>query len=114
MPRRELTFSGYQAMWLFAMFDLPVKTKRDKRNYARFRHLLLDEGFSQLQYSVYARFCASEQIAETHRRRVRDKLPPRGHIRLMAVTDRQFGKMQVFSGENQVDVESKPSQLSLF
>ena len=114
MPRRELTFSGYQAMWLFAMFDLPTKTKRDRRRYVRFRNLLLDNGFSQLQYSVYARFCASEQIAETHRKRLRDKLPPRGHVRLMAVTDRQFGKQQVFFGENEVDAESKPSQMSLF
>lgn len=114
MPRRELTFSGYQAMWLFAMFDLPVKTKREKREYVRFRHLLLDEGFSQLQYSVYARFCASDDVAETHTRRLRDKLPPDGQVRLMAVTDRQFGKMEVFFGKKAVDVERKPSQLSLF
>jgi CRISPR-associated protein Cas2 len=114
MPRRELTFSGYQAMWLLAMFDLPVKTKRDRKEYARFRGLLLSEGFSQLQYSVYARFCASEEIAQTHRRRVRQRLPPRGQVRLIAVTDHQFSKMQVFFGEKQVDVESKPSQLMLF
>lgn len=114
MPRREVTFSGYQAMWLFAMFDLPVKTKRDRKQYARFRHLLLDAGFSRLQYSVYARFCASEEIADTHRRRLQDKLPPHGQVRLMAVTDRQFAKMQVFFGEKEVVVESKPAQLTLF
>ena len=114
MPRRELTFSGYQAMWLFAMFDLPVKTKRDRRQYARFRNLLLDQGFSQLQYSVYARFCSSEQIAETHRKRLQARLPPHGQVRLMAVTDRQFGKMHVYFGKKPVDVESKPSQLTLF
>lgn len=101
-------------MWLFAMFDLPVKTKSDRRRYTQFRHLLLDEGFSQLQYSVYARFCATEQIAETHRRRLRDKLPPSGQVRIMGVTDRQFGKMEVFSGEKSIDNETKPSQLSLF
>lgn len=114
MPRRELTFSGYQAVWLFSMFDLPVKTKTDRRNYARFRNLLLDCGFSQLQYSVYARFCASEEAAETHRRTLEHKLPPDGYVRFLAVTDRQFGKMISFHGKSRADVEEKPSQLMLF
>jgi CRISPR-associated protein Cas2 len=114
MPRREFAFSGYEAVWLFAMFDLPVKTKRERRNYTRFRNLLLDEGFSQMQFSVYARFCASEEQAEPHRRRVRDKLPPDGHVRLLTVTDRQFGKMQVYLGKKAANVEPKPSQLELF
>ena len=114
MPRSEFAFSGYRIMWLFTMFDLPVKTKRQKRDYVRFRNLLLDEGFSQMQYSVYARCCASEEIAETYRRRLRNRLPPDGHVRLLAVTDRQFGKMQVFIGKKRTDVEQQPTQLELF
>lgn len=114
MPRRELTFSGYQAVWLFTMFDLPVKTKTDKRNYVRFRNLLLDCGFSQLQYSVYARFCVSEVVAETQRRNLERKLPDAGYVRFLSVTDRQFAKMVSFHGKTPADVESKPSQLMLF
>jgi CRISPR-associated protein Cas2 len=101
-------------MWLFAMFDLPVKTKREKRAYMRFRNLLLDEGFCKMQFSIYARFCGSEEIAETHRQRLRRRLPADGHIRLLAVTDRQFGKMEVFHGKKRHAVESAPSQLELF
>ena len=114
MPRRELAFSGYKSVWLFTMFDLPVKTKTDKRNYVRFRNLLLDSGFSQLQYSVYAQFCVSEEVAETHRRKIERKLPPEGYVRFLSVTDRQFGKMVSFHGKSRTDVESKPSQLMLF
>ncbi len=114
MPRREFAFSGYKEMWLFAMFDLPTKTKPEKRAYMRFRNLLLNEGFSKMQFSVYARFCGSEDIAETHRERLRRKLPNNGHIRLLAVTDRQFGKMEIFLGKTQHDPESKPNQLELF
>jgi len=114
MPRREFAFSGYREMWLFAMFDLPVKTKREKRAYVRFRNLLLDEGFSKMQFSIYARFCGSEEIAETHRERLRRKLPSDGHIRLLAVTDRQFGKMEVFFGKKRGEPESAPQQLELF
>jgi len=106
--------SEYKSMWLFTMFDLPVDTKAAKRRYVKFRNLLLDNGFSQLQYSVYARFCASEEIAETYRNRLEASLPPAGYIRLLAVTDRQFGKMQSFHGKTRTENESEPSQLTLF
>ncbi|MCA8989627.1 MAG: CRISPR-associated endonuclease Cas2 [Planctomycetaceae bacterium] len=101
-------------MWLFAMFDLPVKEKKQRKAYARFRNLLLNEGFDQLQYSVYARVCASEQVAGTIQAKLEAQLPPDGHVRLLAVTDRQFGKMQVFYGKNRGKPEGKPSQLQLF
>lgn len=114
MPRKEFALSGYKAMWLLAMFDLPVKTRTDRRNYARFRNHLLDCGFTQLQYSVYGRFCASEDFADSHRAQIERALPPEGHVRLIAVTDRQFAKMRVFYGEKQHEPESKPSQLTLF
>lgn len=114
MPRRELLFSGYKSMWLFAMFDLPVKTKKQRRNYTRFRNLLLDNGFSQMQFSVYARFCVSEDIADTFRSRIEKSLPPDGYVRMLAVTDRQFAKMRSFYGKTETPIETKPSQLSLF
>jgi CRISPR-associated protein Cas2 len=114
MPRRELTLSRYQSVWLFAMFDLPVKTKAEKRAYVRFRNLLLDNGFSQMQYSVYTRFCAGDEAAQTYRKRIRSELPADGHVRLLSVTDRQFGKMQIFHGRKRADVEEQPTQLSLF
>lgn len=114
MPRREVIFSEYKTMWLLTMFDLPVQTKMERRDYTRFRNLLLDNGFTQMQYSVYARFCASEEIADTYRSRVEKALPPDGYVRLLAVTDRQFAKMQSFHGKKRSAPESKPSQLSLF
>jgi CRISPR-associated protein Cas2 len=114
MPGNELTLSEYKSMWLFAMFDLPVDTKRAKRYYVRFRNLLLDQGFSQMQYSVYARFCSSEEIAETYRTKLEVALPPDGYVRLLSVTDRQFGKMQSFHGKRRTTNESAPSQLTLF
>jgi len=110
----DVNLSEYKAMWLFTMFDLPVKTKVEKKNYVRFRNLLLVNGFSQMQYSVYARFCASEEIAETYRERIERALPPDGYIRLLAVTDRQFAKMRNYYGKKQTTTESKPSQLTLF
>ncbi len=101
-------------MWLFAMFDLPVTTKKARKHYARFRKVLLSEGFSMLQFSVYARYCGSEEANRTHRAHIRRLLPPKGQVRLLAVTDRQFGKMEVFYGKKRRRAEKPPDQLVLF
>ena len=101
-------------MWLFAMFDLPVTTPKARKYYAQFRKLLLREGFSMLQYSVYARYCACEEISTRYRAEIRASLPPKGYVRLLAVTDRQFGKMESFIGKTSEPTEKPPDQLTLF
>ena len=114
MGARAPQFSEYRAMWLFTMFDLPVGTKKARREYTRFRKALLKEGFTMLQYSIYARYCASDEAADAYRGRIRAILPPAGQVRLLAVTDRQFGKMHVYFGKNSRPVEDPPAQLMLF
>lgn len=101
-------------MWLFAMFDLPVTTAKARKRYAQFRKLLVGQGFSMLQYSVYARYCASEEMAVAYRSRIRTELPPEGYVRILAVTDRQFGKMESYIGEKSKSLEEPPCQLVLF
>jgi len=96
------------------MFDLPVTTKKARKRYAQFRRLLLEEGFSMLQYSVYARYCASEDVAARYRAEIRAAIPPEGYVRLLAVTDRQFGKMESYIGKSSTPAEKPPQQLVLF
>jgi CRISPR-associated protein Cas2 len=109
-----MSLSEYRAMWVVAMFDLPVDTKKARKAYARFRKTLLTRGFTMLQYSVYARYCVSEEASHAHRRHVERALPDDGQVRLMAITDRQFAKMEVFFGKNRALVEKPPNQLTLF
>ena len=106
--------SEYRGMWLFAMFDLPVDTTESRKQYTQFRNVLLKQGFQMMQFSVYARYCASEESSDVHRKNVRKALPPRGQVRLLAVTDRQYGKMEVFYGKRAAKVEEPPPQLLLF
>ncbi len=101
-------------MWLFAMFDLPTKTNDERRRYTRFRKALLQDGFDMIQYSVYARYCPSEDASRVHRKRVKRALPPAGQVRLIAITDRQFGKMDIFYGRKREKAEEPPPQLMLF
>lgn len=109
-----MQFSSYRSMWLVAMFDLPVDTKQARRNYARFRKFLLEDGFARLQFSVYGRHCASEENADVHLKRVEKHLPPDGEVRLLAVTDRQFERMRIFWGKLRQSAANAPGQLSLF
>lgn len=114
MPRQQYTLSGYQGMWLFVLFDLPVDSKKHRKAYSRFRKALIEEGFNMLQFSVYARYCTSEAASDAIRRRVRAEIPEVGQVRLISITDRQFGKMEVFSGKIVVSAEQPPKQLLLF
>lgn len=109
-----MTLSPYKAVWLFAMFDLPVDDKAARRRYAEFRRQLIQHGFSMLQYSVYARFFPSEEAAAVSRGQLRSAVPTRGQVRFLTVTDHQFGKMEVYYGKIRHHPERPPDQIQLF
>ena len=109
-----MQLSGYRFMWLLAMFDLPVSTEKNRKNYTDFRKFLLRDGFRMMQFSVYSRHCSSEENTAVHAQRVRRALPPEGEVRLLIVTDKQFERMQVFWGETERETPKAPSQLTLF
>ena len=109
-----MAVSPYQAMWLVALFDLPTDTPAARKAYTNFRKALLKDGFTMLQYSVYARYCPSEEKAKVHRRRVQKALPADGEVRLMSLTDVQYGKMEIFHGKRRRSPEAPPSQVEMF
>lgn len=108
-----MIFGGYRTVWLIAMFDLPTKTPVEKSVYSDFRKLLLGNGFVMLQYSVYARYCASEENAAMHENRIQRRLPGAGEVRILSVTDKQFGRMKVFAGEKPAKNKQTPEQVML-
>jgi len=101
-------------MWLFAMFDLPMDDAELRKEYTQFRKTLLKNGFTMLQYSVYVHFVVSQESEEVYRRKVFAALPAHGQVRLVSITDRQFGKMEVYVGKKRTRVEDPPHQLLLF
>ena len=106
--------SGYRCMWVLAMFDLPVGTKKARRSYTQFRKALLKDGFARLQFSVYMRHCASEENANVHVTRIENALPDDGEVRILGITDKQFERMRVFWGKLRKLPEAPPKQLELF
>ncbi|MDD2723135.1 MAG: CRISPR-associated endonuclease Cas2 [Methylovulum sp.] len=101
-------------MWIIVMFDLPTDTPQARKQYTKFRGFLLDDGFTMMQYSVYMRHSSSDENAKVHIKRVKAKLPPDGEVRIIKITDKQFGKIEVFYGKRRKPIEKTPGQLSLF
>jgi CRISPR-associated protein Cas2 len=100
-------------VWVFVFFDLPVGTKTDRRNATRFRKFLKDDGFLMLQLSVYARVCRAEEAAEKHVQRVTKRLPPKGSVRTLQVTDKQYARMKLLLGEAKLNERKAAEQLVL-
>lgn len=106
--------SPYLAVWLIALFDLPTDTPEARKAYTGFRKFLLSEGFDMLQYSVYARYCSGEDKAKGIRRKVKQSLPPDGEVRVMTLTDTQYGKMQIYHGKLRKPPTKAPGQVEMF
>jgi CRISPR-associated protein Cas2 len=106
--------SGYRLMWIFVMFDLPVGTKKQMRDAARFREFLLDEGFEMSQFSVYARFCNGKESFEAHLRRIERNLPEKGDVHVLTFTDRQYENIVRFSSQRRKRPRKNPDQLAMF
>lgn len=82
------------------MFDLPVMSDLERKAATRFRNDLLDDGFMMIQFSVYARPCVNfEQIAK-HTNSIRALIPEAGNVRLIYITDEQWGKSVTVMGPN--------------
>jgi len=110
----HVRLNAYKIMWLFVFFDLPVVTKKQRKQAQKFRKQLMDFGFSMLQFSVYIRHCASKENMDMHINRVKAIMPMDGHISIVPITDKQYGNIQNFWGVKKTDLANTPKQLELF
>lgn len=106
----------YKMGWLMVAFDLPVKTKEERKRYTNFRKFLIDDGFQMIQYSIYARPCVTFARQETHVRRVKREVPPEGSVRITFITKAQWEKSWVINGKpaEEVPPEEMPQQIELW
>ena len=105
----------YRLMWMFVLYDLPVSSPAKQKAATKFREYLLDQGFDMVQYSIYKRFCGSMERYDTFLRRIERNLPQHGQVRVMGLTDRQFGAMNIYDcTEKRREKRTKPDQLALF
>jgi CRISPR-associated protein Cas2 len=101
-------------MWLVVFFDLPTETKKERKAAAGFRKNLVKDGFTMFQYSAYVRHCPSKENADAHVGRINRLVPSKGEIAILRVTDKQFGEMVIYRGEDDKPKGEVWIQLSLF
>ena len=104
----------YRIMWILVFFDLPTETKKDRKAASKFRKEILADGFAMFQFSIYMRHCSSKENMEVHQKRVKRLLPEHGHVGILAITDKQFGDMEIFYGQKPEIKRAVPQQLELF
>ncbi len=110
----RMIYGGVRNMWVVAMFDLPVETREMRSCYRKFREFLLNDGFLMMQFSVYTRFCPNRENAETHMDRIETRVPEDGQVRVFTLTELQYQKMKIFSGNSSVPPEAPPHQMSFW
>lgn len=101
-------------MRLFVFFDLPVSKKEQRKIASKFRKELVNEGFVMLQFSVYCRVCRGQDIVDREIRRIQQILPPEGNVRVLQVTDKQYGNMKLLVGDIKKEETIGVEQLLLF
>jgi len=102
-------------MRLFVFFDLPTGTKKERSHATKFRNMLIKNGFTMLQFSVYVRVCKGQDMVSKYLDITMKHLPPKGHIRAMQVTDKQYERMHILIGDETVEEKNVGvQQLLLF
>lgn len=86
-------------MRLMVIFDKPVETAEERREYSKFRKFLIGEGFMMLQYSIYVRYCVNNTIATKYINHVKMFGSRYGDVRIIYLTENQFNDMVLISGE---------------
>lgn len=91
-------------MRVIVMFDLPVGTSVQKKEYTRFRRYLIKYGFMMMQESVYCKLAQNSTVADTVIENVRKNKPIEGLVQVMKITEKQFSKIEYIVGEHRSEV----------
>lgn len=87
-------------MRIMVLFDLPVLTEKQRRDYREFRKYLLKAGFFMMQESVYCKLVQNAGVADVVQESIRKNKPGEGLVQILRVTEKQFAKMEYVAGEN--------------
>ncbi len=85
-------------MRMIVFYDLPMKTNYELKVYARFRRDLYFNGFKMLQYSIYSKICANNDMYTKYLKKVQSFAPKTGNIRILKVTEKQYASMVFIFG----------------
>lgn len=91
-------------MRILVMFDLPVGTAGERREYTKFRKYLIKNGYLMLQESIYCKLAQNSAVADALVDNLRKNRPEAGLVQVLKVTEKQYEKMEYIVGEFSSDV----------
>lgn len=102
---------SYRYMRVLVLFDLPVTTLTNRREYTRFRKHLIQSGFIMVQESVYSKLALNMTAATAVMSNVRKNKPEEGLVQMIAITEKQYAKMEFVTGESISEVIDSDERL---
>lgn len=102
---------SYRFMRVLVLFDLPVLTGDQRREYARFRKFLLKSGFLMLQESVYCKLALNTTAVNGIVDQINKNKPEEGLVQLLTVTEKQYAKMDLIVGNVKSEVLNTDERL---
>ena len=61
--------------------------------------MLIKDGFIMLQHSVYLRTVRNHDDLKKHCRFIEKFVPPKGSVRVLTITEKQYASMKILAGE---------------
>lgn len=86
-----------RVMRLVVMFDCPIGSKAEKKDYTRFRKFLKQDGYRMMQYSVYVKACLGVPEHDSALARLSDNIPGTGEVTAFTMTEKEFARRHVLS-----------------
>lgn len=91
-------------MRIIVMFDLPVETAKNRRDYTMFRKFLIKNGFLMMQESIYCKLAQNATAADSIVDNIRKNKPADGLVQVLKITEKQYSKIEYIVGEAQKQV----------
>lgn len=98
-------------MRIIVMFDLPVVTATERKEYTRFRKYLLKSGFLMMQESIYCKLVQNSTAADNVVENIRKNKPGSGLVQAMKITEKQFSRIEYIVGESASEVVDSDERL---
>ncbi|HEX6980801.1 MAG TPA: CRISPR-associated endonuclease Cas2 [Alphaproteobacteria bacterium] len=100
-------------MWLLVLYDLPVAERADRKVYARFHKDIRKRGYEMMQFSVYRKFVGTADRSERELAKLTSICPEKGVVSVLAITEKQMGRMQTIWNGSKRKENARPAQLVL-
>lgn len=100
-------------MRVLVFFDLPTDKAKDRRNYSKFRKMLVKEGFIMMQESVYSKLALNNSIVKSIKEKIYKNKPPKGIVQLLVITEKQYSEIEYVVGKDTTEILNNTERLTI-